>query len=71
LSSIQFHGQLKQALLSIQIPTRGWQERGRFVILGLSTWTRATTKKNSALKDVEEMSHLHLLATNIGNKQSP
>jgi hypothetical protein len=28
-------------------------------------------KKNLALQDVEEMSHLRLLATSIGDKQSP
>jgi hypothetical protein len=46
LSNVGFHGQLKQALLNIQIPTsnNGKNHRGKFVILGLSTWTRATIR---------------------------
>jgi hypothetical protein len=28
-------------------------------------------KKKLALQDMKQMSHLHILATNIGDKQSP
>ncbi len=46
LNNVRFHGQLKQALLNIQMPSleNGKNHRGRFVILGLCTWTQATIR---------------------------